>query len=71
MSPVQILPKAKTRKSSQIKEPENDKWNNRQCFDLSLHMPNKYTRKTETWGQADPHVIKLSRPTWKSEKDWR
>ena len=45
-----------------MKELQNDKWNNSQCFDLSLHIPNKYTRKTENWGQADPHIIKLGQP---------
>ena len=29
-------------------------------YDLPLHMTSKYARKTETWGQADPRVIKLS-----------
>ena len=69
--PFQIFQKANTWKSNQIKEPQNDKWNNRQCFELLLHMLNKCTRKkkkTETRGKADPHVIKLS---WANQEKWK
>ena len=63
--PFQIFQKANTWKSNQIKKPQNYKWNNRQCFELSLHVLNKCThKKTETWGKirSTCHEAMLGRP---------
>ena len=63
--PFQIFQKANTWKSNQIKEPQNDKWNNRQCFELLLHILNKCTgKKNRNLGKSRStcHQIKLGQP---------
>ena len=68
--PFQIVQKANTWKSNQIKGPQNDKWNINQCFELLFHMFNKphKKKKRETWGKADPHVIIQS---WANQEKWK
>ena len=69
--PFQIIQKANTWKSNQIKEPQNDKWNNRQCFELLLHMLNICTRKIKQ-KPGDKHIHTSSSKvgsTRKSGKD--